>query len=262
MNKPTVLIKLTKNQLTGLFTITTHNCGQSSPRQWNPMHCYDKQLICHIMSIASTHCRQGCFALLHPDLLFSVHHLWCSYISETLWIPRRTFSFAPRVVSDPQNFSFFLYLFFFPLFISNLKFPIFYLSMSCSWFLLCLADILCTLHCPFLVLSEILTVLRKYFPSLPLQRSFLSPFLSSTLGDINLHNSTERQGRTKLNGLHKLTGYWLSGTFSHIFFNGCIIRRYWVLPVWRKRNVVKLRGRNLFALRPKKHTSRVLSIFT
>lgn len=94
----------------------------------------------------------------------------------------------------------FLYIFFFPLYVSNLKFPIFYLSILWLWFLLCLAGILCTLHCPFSVVSEILAVLRMYFPSFAFQRSFLSPFLSSVLGDINLLNSTERQGRTKVKG--------------------------------------------------------------
>ena len=154
----------------------------------------------------------------------------------------------PSVFCFP--FHSFLYMFFFPLYVSNLKCPIFYFSILCSWFLLCLAGVLCTLHCPFSVLPEILTVLRMYFPSFSLQRSFPSPVLSSVLGDTNLFNSTERQGRTKVKGLLKLTGYWLSGTFAQVFFNWCIIRRYWVLPTQRKRNAIKLRGRNPFALKP------------
>lgn len=161
------------------------------------------------MSIAPTHCRQECFALLHSHHLFSVQHLWCLCLSETMNLQMNIF-FHIKSGCWPSIFCFpfhsFLYMFFFPLYVSNLKFPIFYLSILCSWSPLCLTGILCTLHCPFSVLSEMLTVLRMYFPSFSLQRSFPFPFLSSLLADTNLFNSTETQGRTKMKGLLKLTG--------------------------------------------------------
>lgn len=210
------------------------------------------RLICLIVSIAPTHCKQECFALLHSHHLFSVHLIWRFCLSETLWISRLIFSFTlsgywPSIFSFP--FHPFLYMFFFPLYVRCLKFPIFYLSKLCSSYLFFLASIFCTLHCPFWVLSQILTVLRMYFPSFSLQRSFPSPFLSSTLGDTHLFSSTERQDRTKVKGLPKLTGYCLEPLLSS-FFNWSIIQRYWVLPIERKINAIKLRQKSPFALRP------------
>lgn len=140
--------------------------------------------ICLIVPIASIHYRPECFAHFHSYHQFSMHHLRCFCLSETFWISRWTFSFTPRVADDPQLFAFLFitfFLYFFLVYVSNKKFTVFYLSILHSLFLLCLVGVIGTIHCPFSVLSEILTVLRMCFPSLSLQRNFPSPLLSSIL---------------------------------------------------------------------------------
>lgn len=76
------------------------------------------ELTC-LVSIAPAHCRQQCFALPHSHFLFSVYHLCNFCLSETLWVFRKTFSFASRRATVPQYFCFafpaFLHIPFHPL---------------------------------------------------------------------------------------------------------------------------------------------------
>lgn len=117
-----------------------------------PLWYISTRLTC-LVSIAPAHCRQQCFALPHSHFLFSVNHLCNFCLSETLWVFRKTFSFKKGYC--PSIFLlFFSCLFTHPFSLSSLVNCLYFIFLYyiCDFF----SAYLCTFHCPFSALSDIL----------------------------------------------------------------------------------------------------------